>query len=72
MASKQVDGLSEADAVQINAMKNFPHVAVYQVETTQTVVARMHPDIDQFKDKRVRQAMRYAIDRDKVIQTALL
>ena len=72
MASKQVDGLSEADAVQISSMKNFPHVAVYKVETTQTVVARMHPDVEQFKDKRVRQAMRFAIDRDKVIQTSLL
>lgn len=72
MASKQVDGLSEADAVQINAMQAFPHVAVYKVETTQTIVARMHPDVEQFKDKRVRQAMRFAIDRDKVIQTALL
>jgi peptide/nickel transport system substrate-binding protein len=32
----------------------------------------MHPDTDQFKDKRVRQAMRYAIDREKVIETSLL
>jgi peptide/nickel transport system substrate-binding protein len=72
MASKQVDGLSEADAVQINAMQNFPHVAVYKVDTTQTVVARMHPDVAQFKDKRARQAMRYAIDRAKIIQTSLL
>lgn len=72
MASKQVDGLSEADAVQINAMQAFPHVEVLKVETTQTVVARMHPDIEQFKDKRVRQAMRLSIDRDKVIQTSLL
>jgi len=32
----------------------------------------MHPDVDQFKDKRVRQAMRLAIDRTKVIQTSLL
>ena len=72
IASKQVDGLSEADAVQINSMKSFPHVAVFKVETTQTIVARMHPDSDQFKDKRVRQAMRLAIDRDKVIQTSLL
>jgi peptide/nickel transport system substrate-binding protein len=72
MASKQVDGLSEADAVQINAMQRFAHVAVYKVDTTQTVVARMHPDVEQFKDKRVRQAMRYAIDRTKVIQTSLL
>jgi peptide/nickel transport system substrate-binding protein len=72
IASKQVDGLSEADAVQINSMKSFPHVAVYKVETTQTIVARMHPDSDRFKDRRVRQAMRLAIDRDKVIQTSLL
>ena len=72
MASKQVDGLSEADAVQINSMKAFPHVAVYKVETTQTIVARMHPEVEQFKDKRVRQALRHAIDRDKIIQTVLL
>jgi peptide/nickel transport system substrate-binding protein len=72
MASKQVDGLSEADAVQINSMKAFPHVAVHKVETTQTIVARMHPDVEQFKDKRVRQAMRHALDRDKIIQTVLL
>lgn len=72
MASKQVDGLSEADAVQINSMKAFPHVAVHKTETTQTIVARMHSDVEQFKDKRVRQAMRYAIDRDKIIQTVLL
>ncbi len=72
IASKQVDGLSEADAVQINAMQNFPHVQVHKVETSQTVVARMRPDHEIFKDKRVRQAMRYAIDRNKVIQTSLL
>jgi len=72
MASRQVDGLSEADAVQINAMKNFPHVAVHKVETTQTAVARMHPDQKPFNDKRVRQAMRLAVDHDKVIQTVLL
>ncbi|MDQ0391252.1 ABC transporter substrate-binding protein [Labrys monachus] len=72
MASRQVDGLSEADAVQINAMKNFPHVQVLKVETTQTAVARMRPDHKPFGDKRVRQAMRYAIDHDKVIQTSLL
>ncbi len=72
MASKQVDGLSEADAVQVNAMKSFPHVEIHSVETTQTAVARMHTDVEQFKDKRVRKAMRLAVDRDKLIQTALL
>jgi peptide/nickel transport system substrate-binding protein len=72
IASKQVDGLSEADAVQVNAIKSFQHVKIHSVETTQTAVARVHPDIEQFKDKRVRKAMRLAVDRDKIIQTALL
>ncbi len=72
VASKQVDGLLQADAAQINAMKTFTHVEIYSTETTQTAVARVHWDAEQFKDKRVRKAMRLAIDRDKVIRTALL
>ena len=72
MASRQVDGLSEADAVQCNAMKKFPHVKVYGVLTSQTGVARMRVDHPIFKDKRVRQAMRLAIDHDKIIETSLL
>lgn len=72
MASRQVDGLSEADAVQCNAMKKFPHVQVYGVLTSQTGVARMRVDHPIFKDKRVRKAMKLAIDHDKIIQTSLL
>lgn len=72
MASKQVDGLHEADAIQINAMKSFPHVAVYQAVTAQTAVARMRQDHKPFDDKRVRDAMRLAVDRSKVIQASLL
>ena len=72
MASKQVDGLYEADAIQINAMKNFPHVAVYGTPTAQTGVARMRPDQKPFDDKRVRTAMKLAVDRPKAIQAALL
>jgi peptide/nickel transport system substrate-binding protein len=72
MASKQVDGLSEADAVQCNAMKKFPHVQAYGVLTSQTGLARMRVDHPIFKDKRVRRAMKLAIDRDKIIKTSLL
>ncbi|MBZ9873235.1 ABC transporter substrate-binding protein [Mesorhizobium sp. BR1-1-9] len=71
MASKQVDGLSTADRVEINSMKSFPHIAVYSVPSAQTTVARMHPE-GPFADKRVRQAMRLAVDRNKIIQLALL
>ena len=72
MASKQVDGLSEADAVQVNAMKRLPHVQPYGVLTSQTGVARMRVDHKILGDKRVRQAMRLAIDRQKIITTSLL
>jgi peptide/nickel transport system substrate-binding protein len=72
MASKQVDGLSEADAVQVNAMKHLPHVQPYGVLTSQTGVARMRVDHKILGDKRVRQAMRFAIDRQKIITTSLL
>jgi peptide/nickel transport system substrate-binding protein len=72
MASKQVDGLSEADAVQVNAMKRLPHVQPYGVLTSQTGVARMRMDHKILGDKRVRQAMRLAIDRQKIIATSLL
>jgi peptide/nickel transport system substrate-binding protein len=72
MASKQVDGLSEADAVQVNAMKHLPHVQPYGVLTSQTGVARMRVDHKILGDKRVRQAMRFAIDRQKIIATSLL
>jgi peptide/nickel transport system substrate-binding protein len=72
MASKQVDGLSEADAVQVNAMKRLPHVQPYSVLTSQTGVARMRVDHKILSDKRVRKAMKLAIDRQKIIATSLL
>jgi peptide/nickel transport system substrate-binding protein len=72
MASRQVDGLSEADAVQVNAMKRLPHVQPYGVLTSQTGVARMRVDHKILGDKRVRQAMRLAVDRQKIITTSLL
>lgn len=72
MASKQVDGLHEADAVQLNAMKGMAHVQAYQAVTAQTGVARFRQDTKPFDDKRVRQAMKLAVDRGAVIQASLL
>lgn len=72
VASKQVDGLHEADAIQINAMKGFEHVTVYDAVTAQTGVARMRQDQKPWGDKRVRQAMKLACDRPKTISASLL
>src|SRR5262245_3728014 len=69
LASKQVDGLLEAAIVQIDAIQKLSHVQLYQVTTAQTAVARVHP-VKPFDDKRVRQAMRFAIDTSAVLQLA--
>ena len=69
LASKQVDGLYGADIVQLEALQKIPHVQMYQVTTAYTATARTQP-VKPFDDKRVRQAMRYAIDSNAVLQIA--
>jgi peptide/nickel transport system substrate-binding protein len=69
MAGKQVDGLYEAAIVQLDALKKLTHVQLYQATTAQTAVARVHP-VKPFDDKRVRQALRLAVDTNAVLQVA--
>ncbi|HXA94326.1 MAG TPA: ABC transporter substrate-binding protein [Candidatus Dormibacteraeota bacterium] len=69
LASKQVDGLYGADIVQLEALQKIPHVQMYQVTTAYTATARMQP-VKPFDDRRVRQAMRHAIDSNAVLQIA--
>ena len=69
LASRQVDGLYGADIVQLEALQKIPHVKMYQVTTAYTATARMQP-VKPFDDRRVRQAMRYAIDSGVVLQVA--
>src|SRR5438874_2682316 len=67
LASKQVDGLYAADIVQLDALQKLPHVQMYQVTTAYTATARVQP-VKPFDDKRVRQALRYAIDSNVILQ----
>lgn len=67
MASKQVDGLYEVDIAQLDAIKALPDVVIYPVRTAQTSVVRGKCDQKPFNDVRVRQALRLAIDQQKVI-----
>ncbi len=69
LAGKQVDGLYLADIVQLEALQKLPHVQLYQTTTAYTATARMQP-VKPFDDKRVRQAMRYAIDANTILQLA--
>src|SRR6185312_14015718 len=67
LASRQVDGLYLADVVQLDALKQIDHAQIHQVGTAYTAVARVHPD-KPFNDKRVRQAMRYAVNAKPVLE----
>jgi peptide/nickel transport system substrate-binding protein len=69
LASKQVDGLYQGAIVQFDALQKLGHLQLHQITTAQTAVARVHP-VKPFDDKRVRQALRYAIDTNAVLQLA--
>ena len=69
LASKQVDGLYGADITQLDALQKLPHAQMYQVTTAYTATARVQP-VKPFDDKRVRQALRYAIDSNVILQIA--
>nr|WP_298685889.1 ABC transporter substrate-binding protein [uncultured Dongia sp.] len=62
LASKQVDGLYDADIKVYSSIQKLPHVELHKINTAQTAVARMHCDEKPFDDPRVRKAMRLAID----------
>jgi peptide/nickel transport system substrate-binding protein len=69
LSSKQVDGLYEAAITQLDALKKLGHIQLHQVTTAQTAVARVQP-VKPFDDKRVRQALRLAVDSNAVLQLA--
>ncbi|MGH7322852.1 MAG: ABC transporter substrate-binding protein [Candidatus Rokuibacteriota bacterium] len=69
LAAKQVDGLFDAGIQQLDAFQKLTHLQLYQTTTAQTAVARVHP-VKPFDDKRVRQALRYAIDANAILQLA--
>ncbi len=70
LASQQVDGIWDVDTAQLAAVLKMEHIQLYESATAQTGVARMQPIHDQWKDPRVRKAMRLAIDTEKVLQIA--
>lgn len=67
LASKQVDGLYEVDFAQLDAIKALPHVQLYPITTAQTGLARGKYNEKPFNDVRVRQALKLAVDQQKVI-----
>ena len=70
IAAKQVDGLFEAGVIQLQALKNMPHVNVHEVTTAQTAVARMKINKKPFDNPLVRTAMRLGVDSEATLKLA--
>ena len=70
LESKQVNGIFIGQIEQYELYRQMPHVEVYRVASGATGVARMQVDRPEFKDPRVRKAMRLAIDADAVRKVA--
>jgi peptide/nickel transport system substrate-binding protein len=70
-ASQQVDGLQLISNNLIPALRPLPFAAVYEAETAQTGVAHGRCDQKPFTDKRVRLALRLAIDAQKILDVTL-
>lgn len=70
-ASQQVDGLQLISNDLIASLKALPNAMVYEAVTAQTGVARVHYDEKPFTDKKLRQAMRLAIDTQKILDVTL-
>ena len=70
LASKQVDmELLGPESPRSPRWRRCRTSRCYQVDTAYTAVARVHP-VKPFDDKRVRQALRYAIDSEAVLKVA--
>ena len=70
LASKQVDGMYQGDVDQIDVYKDMPHLVVHQALTASTAVARFQVDREEFKDPRLRKALRLATDTRRCLEIA--
>ena len=70
MQSKQVDGIYTGQVEQYKIYQEMSHVNVYRAASGNTGVARVQVDRPEFKDPRVRKAMRLAVDVEAVRKIA--
>ena len=68
LASKQVHGLYQVDTAQLEILKAIPHVVAHQVPTAATAVVQMIIDRKPFDDEKVRLAMRYGMDCNRILE----
>jgi peptide/nickel transport system substrate-binding protein len=70
LASQQVDMVMQVGIEQLPVVERLPHVALQEIVTAQTGVARMQVTQKPFDDPRVRLAVRLCMDHRKLLQLA--
>ena len=72
ISSGQVDIVLVADPAMLLTLKDDPNVEILQAPGSEFFVMTMWVDTPPFDDVRVRQALKLVIDREAMVQTALL
>ena len=68
----EIDIMSRCDVKTVHLLERHPDVQVFQVTGTKHYTAPMHVDKAPFDNVHVRQAIKYGIDRQAVLDTILL
>ncbi len=67
LVTGDVDAVTAIDLKTMALLERNPDVTVFNVPSARAITLPMHCDTAPFDDLRVRQAMKYAIDRDEMI-----
>jgi peptide/nickel transport system substrate-binding protein len=71
LQSRQIDGVQVLSNELLPAVKLIPHVTIYPAVTAQTGVARVKYNQAPFSDKRVRTALKLAVNNMQVLEVTL-
>lgn len=71
IASGQIHGNYDGDINQLAVAGNLPGVTIHSVATAATAVLRVQVDRDEFKNPKLRQALRYAVDTERTTKLCL-
>jgi peptide/nickel transport system substrate-binding protein len=72
LQSGQIDNIYNPGPDVWQAVKDLPGIGAYSASTAETFHIRMRVDMEPFNDVRVRQALKKCIDRQKMLDLALL
>ncbi|MYL36396.1 ABC transporter substrate-binding protein [Halobacillus litoralis] len=67
----EIDVMKRVEISQVDSLKDHPSLSIQEVGTPTVYSLRFNTEKEPFDDKRVRQAVNYAIDKDAIIEEIL-